>query len=52
MAIVVVAVMIIVGVVFEYANNVGSLLDCFRAPGMLDKCIETYGNVNQINLLP
>jgi hypothetical protein len=47
--IITIIVMISVGLIFEYTNNIGNLLDCFRIPGMLDKCVEIYGNVNQIN---
>jgi hypothetical protein len=42
--IVAVAVFIICGLLWEYSSNINLLKDCFRVPGMLDKCIEAYSD--------
>ena len=47
----VIIILMICGFFYNTANNINALLDCFRVPGMLDKCIEAYGT-QQTNLLP
>lgn len=44
-------VIIILGVFYEYSTNINTLLDCFRVPGKLQICMETFGTGN-INLCP
>lgn len=39
-----VIVLITLAFLFEYSSNINSLLDCFRIPGELSKCIELYGS--------
>ena len=45
------SVILILGLLREYAHNINTLLDCFRIPGMLNKCARIYGN-NMTILLP
>lgn len=36
-------VLIILGLMWEYNNNIQTLLDCFEVPGRLQSCIEQFG---------
>lgn len=44
-------VIVFLGLLFEYSKNLNSLLDCFRVPGLLEGCIEFYGN-ESVRLIP
>lgn len=48
----VVIVIMILGLLNEYSTNINLLKDCFRVPGMLNQCIETFGDKNYLRLLP
>lgn len=45
-------VALILGVTYEYSTNINRLLDCFRVPGLLETCKDTFGANNpRLNLL-
>lgn len=46
-----IVVIVLLGTLREYSTNINSLLDCFRVEGMLERCVEAYGD-KQIKLLP
>ena len=49
---VIIIVVIILGIIYEYTTNIQHLLDCFEIPGRLNDCLEAFGPGGQMIIYP
>lgn len=46
--IVAVIVILILGCVYQYSKDINIMLDCFRTPGQLELCKQSFGYYNMV----
>ena len=51
LVLVAIVVIVVLGVLWEYNQNIQMFLDCFQIPGRLEQCVEVFGG-EHLKLLP